>query len=96
MALWQLEPFGKKAKFVGGRRAKKKVFVSRWLNWCYQELIELGTVSVQGIRTLQWNPGTKNIYGWRGEFKSDSQIGPENFHSDKSQNNVMIGPYDSP
>ena len=29
-------------------------------------------------------------------LKSDSRIGPENFHSDKSQNNVMIGPYDSP
>ena len=29
-------------------------------------------------------------------FKSDSQIGAENFHSDISQNNVIVGPYDSP
>ena len=29
-------------------------------------------------------------------FKSDSPIGAENFHSDISQNNVIVGPYDSP
>ena len=29
-------------------------------------------------------------------LKSDSQIGAENFHSDISQNNVLVGPYDSP
>ena len=57
-------------------------------------------VKIWSLITLGGPLGPENkslVVRFRPEhLKSDSRIGAENFHSDISQNNVIVGPYDSP